>query len=468
MAELSNPYSFQSPIGAALANFSKTLMSGPDEATKLARTEAALKLRRENENAVNVGNVFLRYGQPGFDRNTAAASALAGGIDPSKLAEGERYLSANTYGATDPRTSNAFVGAGGAYGSSPAGFSQTLAENQRQFNMKPQTIGTPTGPVIVPLEQAYNQPAVEDIGKVKGDFARRAINSPTGINNLSPNEQRFVGAAPANQTPRMYMSPDSQRFVTYDGVTDARTGQPLPAGGSMFNVQGDPNSVGLRPQVQGDLQKADIENQKFRNLLDYTRSVAKQSPSNFGIAGMVKGTAQDVTQMAQNLAEGLGYTGLQQAVEAAKAKAIASGVDPQSLPGLFNFDPHLPALHTASDLLVYQAASALAGQSGRSVSDRDVKMFSSIVGDPREWFGNQQKYLSKLDTIDQILSLNQGVIDNNLRRGTPSPAAPAAPGASPPNPPAPGAPPTADGPTATNPQTGQKVILRNGQWVPVQ
>jgi hypothetical protein len=110
----------------------------------------------------------------------------------------------------------------------------------------------------------------------------------------------------------------------------------------------------------------------------------------------------------------------------------------------------------------------LAGQSGGKASDRDIKIFKNIVGDPQEWAGNQQKYLSKLDTIEQILEMNQGIVEKNLPRSNPA-ARPAAPGvAASPMSPAPGAPsmpaaaPAAEM-TATGPN-GEKLFLRNGQW----
>jgi hypothetical protein len=454
MPEYGNPYNFQSPIGAALKNFSSTLARMPSEAQQILIAEHALKAKRENENVVGVGDVFNKYGTPAFDRNMAMNLAIRAGLDPARLAGYERYATANRYGVDDPRTTNAYVGAGGAYSGTKPAFDvtlaehkrasqATLAENQRQFDEKPYTVGGPMGPVVSTQRDAVGQPAVEDIGKVKGDFARRAVNNPRGIAGLNPTEQHFIGAQPTQpSTPRNYLDPQGKKYVTYDGRTDAQTGQPLPPGGSMFSVQGTPNESGLRPNVQGRLQETGIELQKFNGLLDHTLKLAQQSPSNFGVAGMIKGAAQDAGVIAQNLAEGLGYKGLQDAVEGAKQKAIASGVSPESLPGLFTFDPTLPSLHTAADLLTYQAASALAGQSGRSVSDRDIKIFRDIVGDPRDWSGNQQKFLAKLGQIKQILDINQNVVDQNLRGGgAPSAAAPpAAPGATPPVPQAPGAP----------------------------
>lgn len=466
---IANPYI--SPLGRTLASFGNALTGGKSEAQNIYMAEQALKLKRAREGGDALANVFSQFGQPAFDRNQAMRDAVIAGYDPQKLADLERYGAANTYGATDPRTDNAYRGAGGAYSGTADAFNQTMAERQRQFNMKPMTVGSPTGPVVVATQDAYGQPAVEDLGKVKGDFARRAMNSPEGLTGLNPTEQKFIGAGQGAQTPRNYMDPAGQRHITYDGVHDAQTGEMLAPGGAMLNVQGTPNQSGLRPNVQGKLQEQGIEFQKLQNLIDYTKELAGKNENNFGLAGWIKGFAQDTTQVAENLAQGLGYTGLDQGVKIAQAKLQADHVDPGVISSLFTFDPALPQLHTAVGLMVYQAASALASQSGRSISDRDVEMFRNIIGDPRDWRGNQKLFFAKMGAVTHILQMNQQVVQQHLgMRGSPSPVAvaPAAPGAPQPAVPpqaAPGAPQIQEGQTATNPQTGQKIVFRNGQWV---
>jgi hypothetical protein len=90
------------------------------------------------------------------------------------------------------------------------------------------------------------------------------------------------------------------------------------------------------------------------------------------------------------------------------------------------FDPNLPALQTLSDLLVYSAASALAGQESRSVSDFDVKKVQGMVGDPRSFLMSQQKFLAKLETLGDIVAGIEGstqeFVDQN--RGGRSQASP--------------------------------------------
>lgn len=446
---MANPYGMESPLGAALKNLSGALTKKSSEASDIANLETALALKQKRENTAALGDMLRNLGTDQFNRQAAIDNAVRAGVSPESVGGFERYNSANQYGAADPRTTNAFVGAGGAYGSTAAGTREaeaaagarnaaSIAEQRYQFDNTPVTVASPTGPVYATRTAAIGQPAVEDIGKVKGNIARNVYNSPGGLAGADETTRQFIGAeSKGNQTPHNYVAPGGGNLITYDGVTDATSGKPLPPGGYLANAQGPAKDVGLNTSVTTDLQKQDIANQQFKGLLNYTRNLAQADPNNFGVSGYIKGGVQDVNAIAGNLAQGLGYRGVQDAAAATRAQIANSGLDPHLFSGVF--DPKLNALHTASDLLVFSAASALAGQSGRGVTDRDVKIFKNIVGDPQEVMGNQQKYLSKLDTIEEILNLNQGVIDQNLRRGSPA-APPAAPGAAqPPNPPAPGA-----------------------------
>jgi hypothetical protein len=403
-----NPYGADSPLGAALKNLSGVLTKKSSEASDVAHLEYALKQKQTRENTAALGDMLRKMGTDNFDRRAAIDMATRAGVTPEHLGGYERYNSANQYGAGDQRTTNAFVGAGGSYSSTAGGVREniaaenaraaaTLTENQRQFDSKPTTIGTPQGPLIVRQNDAYGQPAVEDLGKVKGNAARVALNSPGGLGGADDATKQFIGVeGKGQQTPHNYVV-NGQNFITYDGTTDANTGKALPGGGYLANAQGPAKDVGLNTAVTTNLQEQDINNQKFRSLLGYTKKLAQADPNNFGVTGAVKGFFQDTTAAADNIARGLGYNGLQEGLQKARERAMANGVDPGVISGVF--DARLPQLHSAADLAVYSAAEALAGQSGRSVSNNDVKIIRNIVGDPREWSSNQQKYLSKLDTV---------------------------------------------------------------------
>ena len=182
--------------------------------------------------------------------------------------------------------------------------------------------------------------------------------------------------------------------------------------GSVEYSEGGLPQQGLTKATANQLQKEQVANAKLRRLLDITKNLAKEDPSNFGFPGFVKGVGQDANALLGGISQTFGYQDTNSAVADAQREIAGSGVDPSLLSGVF--DPNLPALQTAADLLVFQAASSLAGQSGRSVSDRDVKMFKGIVGDPQSIFGNQQKFLAKLAMIENILGMNENVTDTAM------------------------------------------------------
>lgn len=438
-----NPFYGSSPLGEALKSLGKVIMTGPTDAERIIQAENALKLQRGRLGTDSLSNVFRQYGTPGFNPNEAVASSFQAGVDPARVASGSQFLAATKYGAASPQATDAAFGHTGNYGNTAAGEREKQALDLYKFNNTPVNITTPTGPVVSTREQAIGKPAVESLGNVQGSIARNAVNAPGGVAAQPPEVQRMIGAdSKQHPKPLNYMTPDNRKFVTYDGKTDAQTGAPLPPGGSMAEITGTPEQAGLlRPNVTADLQKQEIAGQRFQALLSHTRTLAQADPKNFGIAGYIKGMAQDATQIAQNVSQGLGYNQVAEAVADVQRRAVANGVNPSLISGMF--DPKLPALHTAGNLLIYSAAEALAGQSGRSVSDKDVQLFRSIAGDPHEWMGSQQKYLSKLDTMQQILGLNQQVVQQNLRPGgsAPVPQAPPGGGVAPPPSAPPGAPP---------------------------
>lgn len=464
-----NPYTVDTPLGSALKNLSTVLTKGPNEAQNVLRAEAALKLKRENENTAALGSMFRQYGSPEFNPAAATDLAIRANVSPENLGGYDRYNAATTYGAADPRTDNAAVGAGGAFSTTAAGSREsldaanqrnqaTIAEQRYQFDNKPITVGTPQGPVISRQSEAYGQPAVEDLGKVKGNVARVAFNAPGGLAAADATTKNFIGADGGAQTPRNYVA-GGKNFVTYDGLTDATTGQPLPPGGALATLQGDSNAVGLRPSVQGSLQESNIANERLKRIGAYAQSLI--SPQNVGATGIVKGFAQDATQLATNLATGLGYNGLNDAIVGLQKQAQAQGINPNTLPGLFTFDPSVPKIETAYDMFVMAAADAFAGGMNKA-SDRDIKIMKNIVGDPKSLFSSPESLNAKMGAVNDIIGINHDVNAQHLRGGAATPAAPAAPGAAPSPGAAPGAPPT-DVPTATGPN-GQKLFLRNGQW----
>lgn len=437
MATLQNPF-YTSPIADAVANLGKVYLSGPSEAERIAKAETALKLKTQRENLAKVSEVFGAYGTPGFDRNTGMASAVLAGYDPSNLAGMERYGAANTFGAMDPRTTNAFVGAGGAYSSTGQGFRESeantnaraanvLAENARQFNEKPYEAIVEGKPVIMTNKTAVGNAPVLSETDAKGTLL---TNNWSNLDTLTPPQQRVVGAAgTANPTPRNYVA-GGKNFVTYDGKTDVN-GAPLPAGGYIASAQGSADDVGLTNSNLTKVQANNMALERVESTLSMIDGLSGD-PTNFGPAGIVKGAAQNTAQAVDGIAKGLGFNGVEAAVAGAREKLIKSGVNPSIVSGLF--DPTLPKLNQAYSLLLYQGAEALAGQSGRSVTDADIKRMVGIIGDPESFWSSQATMKSRTEQLRQFIAAQRDINNRALNPGAP-PAAPAGAGA----PPQPGA-----------------------------
>lgn len=429
MPTYSNPYSYQSPIGEALGRLGKVLTSGPTEAQRISAAEGALKLKRQREGITRVADLFGQYGGDGFDRNAAASAAILGGVSPTDLAGMDRYLAANTYGAADPRTDNAARGAGGAYSSTAQAFftdqgnqnaraANRLAEDARQFDMMPVETLVDGQPAFTARKDAFGLSPILSETERKGTLLGGAFDN---LADLGPEQQRVLGADAGSRTPRNYVGVDGRNFITYDGLTDARTGEQLPDG-HLASVQGSAKDTGLTTTTQTGLESADIANEKLRNLVGFAREQVGAMPDElFGVTGEAARLAQNAAIVATNVARGLNFDGPVQAMEEIQRDAAAKGVDQSILSGVFN--PAFGGLDATYGLLVYATASALAGQSGRDLSNEDVKRAQEIVGDPRSILANKQTLLSKLDTIEKLAGLQQQTTDSRLGR---APAAPAA------------------------------------------
>jgi len=459
MAEtMPNPFYTSSPLGDALRNLSNTIMSGPTEAQRILQAEQALKAQNQRIGTQGLSDVFRQYGTPAFDPNAAVANAVQAGQDPAHVGSGIRVLAANKFGVDDPRTSAAFVGAGGAFGSSPVGARETNAIKLYEFNNTPQVYGTNAGPVIGTRQTAIGQPAVEPLSNVQGNAARVALNSPGGIASQPAAVQRFIHADAKDQITHNYVAPGGVVIQTRDGLTEAGSGKPLPQGGYIASPQGDITGLGIRPNVQGKLQEQDIALQRLKGVGDYAQSFI--TPQTVGIPGVVKSLTQNAAETVANVSKGLGYNGPQEALANMKQRAIAGGMDPGLVGQLFSFDPRVPKIETAYHMLTLSAAEALAGGMGRA-SDRDMRVVSHMLGSPESLFATPQSLKSKMDAINDLIGIQRGTINQNLNRqpGANPPAATAAPGAgaAPPPSPAPGA-----------PQTVEKWDYVNGQLQRVQ
>lgn len=413
MPKILNGFQGQDPTAQAIAALGAALFG--DKTSSELNREKLRATQRENVETENYANM-VRDSGAAVAASTPLAQAMlfASGRKPGDAAELGLLDAATQYGATDPRTQNLQVGAGGAYSSTAKAFQDvqiqkaleaeaTLAEQRRQFNMKPQEAIVEGRPAFVGQGEA-TRPGVAPIlsdAETKGFYAGQNFGR---MGALPSAEQNYLGADGANRTARNYVAPGGGRHITADGVTDVQTGQPLPPGGYLANVEGGADATGVTTSVRTGLQGNVIASQKFMSLINRALPLT-QDPSLFGITAGVRSKAQDLAQAVIQQAGG------PQAVDEARRELVTKlgGVAQTLVPELY--DPRLSEVETLWGLLLYQGASAIAEQEGRSISDRDLTQWRSILGDPHSMFSSniamQTKLLSAQKTVQDFDRINR-------------------------------------------------------------
>jgi hypothetical protein len=202
---------------------------------------------------------------------------------------------------------------------------------------------------------------------------------------------RRSAVAGSGGTPRNYIGPDGSVGVTLDGLTDAATQAPIPAGSQVSTAQIQTDAASnLTNSTRAGLEKQGIETGNFRDMIGMARSVAGDERS-FGASGFLRGTVQDAIQQGNALAQTLGAQAnkTQQAV-------VAGGHEI----GLDNFDTDLSQIEMMENMLAYQLARFR--EPGGRLSDNDFRAAKKDVG-LGGLLANQAKFMARLDLLEQVI-----------------------------------------------------------------
>jgi hypothetical protein len=382
------------------------------------------ELQRQNTETEEMMKILGLFGTPGADipANAAGAAMFGANIDPSKLADYDRWRVHQQQGAGSDAAVNATTGAGGAYSGTKPAFEATLGETQRQFDMKPQpALDAQRNPVFGRQGDLTGLSPILSDTEQKGTMAGTHFGQ---MGELPAPERNYLGAAGPTGTPRNYIMRDGQSFITHDGQTDSQTGQPLPPGGYIGNVEGDAGAVGLTNAVRTDLQSKRIAYDQFEALASHADELLSD-PTRFGLTGAVRTVGQEIGQLGQNAAQLLGAGTVSEAAQKVESILAGNGVDPSIVFG--GYDTGLPEVDTVWGLIIYSGASALAGQENRSVSDKDVVFMREILGDPKAILSSAPALKAKIDAARKIIASRQIVVDRYLGGGGTPPDAPTAP-----------------------------------------
>lgn len=255
-------------------------------------------------------------------------------------------------------------------------------------------------PVFKPANELSTVQPMLSEAEQKGTLLRQNWDN---LPKLMPEQREVLGAnvdGSKSSTPKNYILPGGQTIITYDGVTSAKDGTPLPPGGYLGTVQGSATDTGVTKATRTDLESDTIANKKFDYLVGKGLALT-ENPQLFGPQGYVRSTLQEIAQGLKGVSTIIDPDPRKAAAEVQQARQEAQryGVN---LPELY--DPQLQEVETIWGLLVYQGASALAGQENRSVSDKDVQAMRAILGSPQSLFSSAESMKAKLNQARDVVS----------------------------------------------------------------
>lgn len=332
---------------------------------------------------------------------------MQGGGNAKDLGELFRSFGAQVPGMTDAQRMNLAIGAGQSLNEnsafSPSGQDAIAARNNRlainrsiaEANAKP--IDIPAGgTVFLPA----SNPLAASVGSVLRGAPTESTVKGAALAGAPPEMQR--AAAMSGVTPRNYRTTDGKAGITLDGVTDAASGAPISQGANIYSTQAQPQDDLFSKNTRGNIVEQQAEIAATADIIKNMRELGRD-PTNFGAAALVKGVVGDFASQASALAQ-LASTGL----DANAAQQLNAEI--QNIVGQTRIqkDPALAKLEVYRAILPYKLAAVLAGQSGRSASDKDVTGMKQTF-EEAGLFGNAQDFETKLPVILNQLGFRQGL-----------------------------------------------------------
>lgn len=421
MPTIVNPYRINaSPVGDAIKRIGESMFG--DTLTPALKRE---KLYAEQRGNVETENLMRAVNNNSdLDWAQLAPAMIGAGYDPQKFNELNRGRSAALWGTRDPRTQAAQIGAGSPFSATAEAFDmgdatdrrgQDIASGDRRYGVD---VGARTD-----LEKFYATPVEAMVGD-QPVFVPRSGAFNEGVAPVLSQSERGP-ASEFNDFESLYLGqmavdPNNPSPEEMKQAKDYALAQVSKSKGRTISVGADGVTIeeggigGLTNNVQSNLQKQTIESEQFNQLSGMAQEYLTD-PANanlFGVTGRLRQLGQGAVEAANNFALTAGYQSEQDMVAALRDEAAQAGVA-SLLPEIY--DPGLDAVDTIWGMIVYKGAAALAGQEGRSVSDKDIAMFRDIFGDPKALFSSQKSLAAKLAVADRIVNANQSVRDRAMR-----------------------------------------------------
>jgi hypothetical protein len=398
MPQIINPFRPQNtPLAQAITQFGNDVYG--DQLTPAIKREQLIAAQREN---VETGALAQSFADPAGKLDYQAG--ILSGYKPADMADMRLLQMADTYGARDQRTQNAQIGSGGPFTATAEAFDtnvatdrrgQDIASSDRRYGFNLNDATERYKFANTPEEAMVNgAPAFVPRSGLMGEGVQPILSDTEKGRNMRFNESvALYGNVYPNSTMEQRKQYALQQESKGQGqkITIGPDGTTIESGG----LYGEPTN-----SVTSGAQEALAGIDAFDSSIERAKDMATRSPDAFGALGTVKGVVQDVNAIAQNI--GLVAGGSDVNTELAKAQAFfaSSGVSPEVF-GAYN--PDISNIDALSRLMVYQAAQALTQQTGRSVSDADVKNMTMIVGDPKALTMNPDKFVNRMDMLQEFI-----------------------------------------------------------------
>jgi hypothetical protein len=249
---------------------------------------------------------------------------------------------------------------------------------------------------------------------------------------------------------KTYITPDGRKGTARSdpnqavAPVDAMTGEQLPQGTILGDITD--TQSGMTASTNTDVQKTGLAINDTKATVQQLQQMIAKNPGSTGLAGVLRGTLQDVIATGDNLAQQWGgqIAELQQAI--AKNPELAAVVGPKG------FDPSIPAIEMQSTLLAFQLAKVLAG--GDRISNQQFDYARQMVGSSSvlaNTSASKAKLAGIVQFLDGMAQRREGIQASPIARVNESLRTPP------------------EAPTrARNPQTGETVEWNGSAWVPVQ
>jgi hypothetical protein len=411
MPKIINAFRGTSPLADSISKLGLALF-GDNLSSDLKRAQLEA-LQRENTETSLLGQDVANMGGAAAVASDPVVQGrmISSGYKPQEFSDLAR-MDAAVRG--DPRVSDYMLGSGQAESSTPRGFGADQSRQERQHGAslgemrrhneagegldqdkfgfekekwytEPQQAVRNGQPVFVPRSHLTQPGVAPQLSETESKS-----NLANGMfYDLTPEEQKqYIGANPTVGTTRNLVTPSGTFQITDESLSrglDAR-GRPLPEPSDkdyIGSVEGSAADVGLTNAVTTDAQSDILGGNAFIAQADAMINLADQNPASFGMIGAARNAGQELNQSWRVLAQHLGFS-----PDMLAQKAKASGFD------ISAYDRSLPQVQMLGTAITYSAASAIAGQENRSVSDTDRKVWQDAMGHAQSFFS--------LDTAQSI------------------------------------------------------------------